>query len=145
MEKTIRATIRAMGRFLGEKLDFFAPVHATVKEFKAVIDGEKVGFFLTASKSQPSTMQGDFYCAVKGDEFFLSSFIIDGEAPYIQNRGELINEISFWFKGETGENLLETLEKIRKAEEKERLEEDMEKYGKALTAEEMLLNSILGI
>lgn len=139
MEKTIRA----MGRFLGEKLDFFSPIHLTVKRFNAVINGETVSFFLTVSKSQPSTLQGDFYCSIKGDEFFLSSFILDGEAPYIQNRGELINEISFWFKGETGENLLETLEKIRKAEEKERLEEDMAKYGKALTAEERLLNSFL--
>lgn len=141
MEKTSRA----MMQFLGEKFDFFAPVHATVKEFKAVIGGEKVGFFLTISKSQPSTLQGDFYCSIKGDEFFLSSFIFDDYAQYIENRGELIQDIQDWFKGETGENLLEALQNIRKAEEKKRLEEDMEKYGKALTTEERLLNSILGI
>ena len=137
-------TIRAMGRFLGEKLDFFSPMHLTVQRFNAVIKGEIVSFFLTVSKNQPSTMLGDFYCAVKGDEFFLSSFFLDGEAPYIENRGELINSISFWFKGETGGNLLKTLEKIRKAEEKKRLEEDIAKYGKELTAEERLLNSFLG-
>ena len=135
---------RAMMQFLGARFDFFAPVHATVKEFKAVIGGEKVGFFLTISKSQPSTLQGDFYCSIKGDEFFLSSLILDDYAPYIENRGELINSISFWFQGETGENLLETLQNIRKAEEKKRLEEDMAKYGKELTAEERLLNSFLG-
>lgn len=141
MEKTSRA----MMQFLGEKCGFFAPVHATAKRFEAVINGEIVSFFLTISKSQPSTLQGDFYCAVLGDEFFLSSFIFDGNALYIENRGELIQNIQDWFFEVSGENLLETLRNIRKAEEKERLKEDMEKYGKALTAEERLLNSILEV
>ena len=137
-------TIRAMGRFLGEKLDFFSPMHLTVQRFNAVIKGEIVSFFLTVSKNQPSTMLGDFYCAVKGDEFFLSSLILDGEAPYIENRSELIQNIQDWFFEVSGENLLETLQNIRKAEEKKRLEEDIAKYGKELTAEERLLNSFLG-
>ena len=133
-----------MMQFLGEKCGFFAPVHATAKRFEAVIDGEKVGFFLTISKSQPSTLQGDFYCAIKGDEFFLSSLILDDYPRYIENRSELIQNIQDWFFEVSGENLLETLQNIRKAEEKKRLEEDIAKYGKELTAEERLLNSFLG-
>ena len=145
LKATEKALLEMQGKIIGfpEEAETFTSLTDRAG-FWAVVDGEKRRMILTSSPSLSGSEEGDFYCSLGGDEFYLSSFVLDGQPGYIENRQELLEQISAWYADSFGFDLVERLTAIRKAEEKERLEEDIAKYGKELTAEERLLNSFLG-
>lgn len=143
LKKTEKALLEMQGEIMGVEAETLTSLTDRAG-FWAVVDGEKRRMILTSSPSLLGSEAGDFYCSLGGDEFYLSSFVLDGQAGYIENRQEILSKISAWYYAAFGVNLVERLTAIREAEQSAIYAEDIARHGRVLSNEERLLFSITG-
>jgi hypothetical protein len=143
LKATEKALLEMQGKIIGfpEEAETFTSLTDRAGFW---VDGEKRRMILTSSPSLSGSEEGDFYCSLGGDEFYLSSFVLDGQPGYIENRQELLEQISAWYADSFGFDLVERLTAIRAAEKSARHDEDIARHGRVLTNEERLLFSITG-
>jgi len=145
LKKTEKALMEMQGWVMGMNP---IPAAVTRGRFTAMVDGEPVPFYVGSSSALPGSEAGDFHCHVSvqndGDEFYLSDFVLDEVAGYIENRSELIAQIGEWYQANFGLDMVSRLTEIREAETAARNAEDIRRWGKILTNEERLLKSFLG-